>query len=207
MLKSSSGHWSYFIFSSPWSQINCVIDWRESSNGALAQQSLGRPSPSGADVRFPHSQSGRGPRVSVHPTQQLPETSREESPVPRAECSFRFSISRWLDHLSSAPVWWTGRSPSPGESSCCLPRQAMLQCPTFPLMSFVRESNEINVQLAVCADPAAQPLRINPAAESRLTHTVSLVPLQANLSPGWAGALAWPWADTSYPVRLLTPHA
>lgn len=51
---------SYFIFSSPWSQINCVIDWRESSNGALAQQSLGRPSPSGAEVRFPHSQSGRG---------------------------------------------------------------------------------------------------------------------------------------------------
>lgn len=52
-----------------------------------------------------------------------------------------------------------------------------------------------------------QPLRINPAAESWLTDIVSLVPLQGSLFPCWAGALAWSWADISYAVRLLTPHA
>lgn len=93
----------------------------------------------------------------------------------------------------------------PERQACCLPRQAILLCPTFPLMSFVRESNEIKVQLAVCAGPAAQSLRINPAAESWLTDAVSLVPLQASLFPCWAGALAWSWVDPSYPVGRLMP--
>lgn len=59
----------------------------------------------------------------------------------------------------------------------------------------------MTVQLAVWADPASQPLTINPAGCVLAGgHCGSLVPLQAQCSPLLGRPLSWSRADASHPL-------
>lgn len=102
-------------------------------------QSLGRRGLQELMSAFPTAGQAKDPDVGIHPVQQLPGTSGKRALSPGLGAAFRFSISLWLELLSSAPVWWTEVGHQvPERQACCLSRQAILLRPTFHLMSFCK---------------------------------------------------------------------
>lgn len=118
---------SYFIFSSPWSQINCLIDLK-----GRAAMALWLTTVTGKTRALQELMSASTAAAACW-------DKRRKAPSPGPGAAFRVSVALPAELPTSAPVWWTEVGPQVQKRKAgCLSRQAVLLGLTLPLMSFCK---------------------------------------------------------------------
>lgn len=117
---------SYFIFSSPWSQINCLIDLK-----GRAAMALWLTTVTGKTRALQELMSASAAAACWD--------KRRKAPSPGPGAAFRVSAALPPELPTSAPVWWTEVGPQVQKRKAgCLSRQAVLLGLSPPLMSFCK---------------------------------------------------------------------
>ena len=105
---------SYFIFLSPWSQINCLIDLK-----GRAAMALWLTTVTGKTRALQEPMSASAAAACWH--------KRRKAPSPGPGAAFRVSVALPPELPTSAPVWWTEIGPQVQKRKAgCLSRQAAL---------------------------------------------------------------------------------